>query len=154
MQQDRHPFAINSMLRSLRGLESFSRIPVAVPSETTEFVRSLLPLCDTTDKPLFVFVLRLQHGDLKDEILKAAVPPEHFQLLLGLRDEHERLAIAKETAVANEDFELGADCLDKQYGILQKISDLVPEPINITPFHLTAALKSLGFDGDLQVTKQ
>ena len=154
MQQDRHPYAINSLLRSLRRLESLSRIPVAVPIETTEFVRSLLPLCDTTGQPLFDFVLRSRHGVLEDEILKAAAPPEHLQQLLGLRDEHERLAIAKETAVANGNFELGADCRDKQYEILRKISDLVPEPINIAPFHLISALKSLGFDGNLQVTKQ
>ena len=151
MQQDRHPFAIDSLLWSLRRLQSFSRIPVAVPDETHEFVHSLLPLCDTSNKPLFDFVLRLPLDALENELLKIAAPEQHRQRLFTLRDEHERLAIEKENAVANHNFTLGAECRDKQYEIVDTIKELVPKPINIMPCHLTTALKSLGFAGDLTI---
>ena len=149
MQNDRHPFAVNSLLRSLRRLENFFRIPVVIRPDTKDFVDSLLALCDTTDKPLFDFVLRLPSDALENELLKIAIPAERVQLLFTLSDEHERLAREKENAVADQNFKLGAECRDKQYEINDTIAELVPEPINISPEHLTAALRSLGFDGDL-----
>ena len=102
MQNDRHPFAVNSLLRSLRRLENFFRVPVAIRPDTKDFVNSLLPLCDTTDKPLFDFVLRLPSNALENELLKIAIPSERVQLLFTLSDEHERLAREKENAVADQ----------------------------------------------------
>ncbi len=152
MQQNRHPVAVNSILRSLRHLEDCSCIPIAVPAETEEFVRSLI-LCDNTDKALFLFLFRLPLPALENELLKIAAPSQHLARLLALHDEHVRRAIEKENAVADQNFKLGAECRDKQYEIIDTIAGIISAPINIMPFHLTTALKSLGFNGNVTTAK-
>lgn len=142
------PVAVNKLLRSLRRLQDSSHIPVVVvPNETNQFVHSLLPLCDTPDKPLFNFVIHLPSDSLETELLKTAID----QQLLTLRNEHDRLALEKEEAVVNQDFVLAAECRDKQGEIVETINDMAPNPIQITSSHLAVALKSLGFDGDVTI---
>ncbi len=142
-------YAVKSMIRSLDGLEKFSRIPFKISENAYAFVRSLSRLCETPQTPLSDFILRLGYGDLRAEIGNVALPVQHRSLLLQLQTEHEQLARRKEDLIVEQNFDAAAECRDKQVELDNTIIELLENPIVVLPEHVRSAIVNLGYAGDV-----
>lgn len=140
------PLAANPILRSLNSPLSEFRVRVRIAASTIAFAHSLARHCDHT---LFGFLQRLPCKALENAILKAALSHQHFDRLQSFHLQRERLATAKEDAVANRDFKLAAHYRDEQRRLSQALSSDLPVDPTILPSHLVGALRTLGYDGPL-----
>ncbi|MHC4404093.1 MAG: hypothetical protein ACYTG0_30935 [Planctomycetota bacterium] len=59
------------------------------------------------------------------------------------------MQLHKEDEIAQHDFSKARDYRDRQYGIVRTIRELIADKqLVVTPVHIRAALKSLGYNGD------
>jgi hypothetical protein len=139
----------NSYLSSLILFEldmiSYTHAPLAVPDSTRDFVCSMTDTVSSDGKPLYKFLVELPLYSLRDAII-CLLLGEHIRLLLV---EHETLAIQKENACAERQYELAARKRDAQQALMVKLHHLVPTPIAILPEHIIQLIRVLGFDGAL-----
>lgn len=142
-------YTVRCLLRALAKLETRSLLPINIASETKRYAESLLPMCNTPEKPLFNILTEGSHGRLDDALLHSAVPSGRLAPLIRLRDEYESLQLQKEAACHDQDYERAKQCRTKQGDVLSEIARLEPKSIDLTPQHLINAIRLLGYSGDL-----
>lgn len=142
-------YAVRCLLRALTRLETRSRLPINVTAETERFAESLLPFCDTPEKPLFNILLEGSHGRLDDALLHSAVPIVRLAPLIRLREAYESLQLQKEAACRDQEFERARQCLTEQGDVLAEIARLEPKRIDLMPQNVIGAIRLLAYAGEL-----
>lgn len=123
----------------------FTDAPVTVADCTQKFVRAMEDTVSSDGQPLFKFLLGLPLYSLRDGIIRLLLNAEAMTLLI----QNEQLAIQKEDAVAEQQFDLAARKRDEQYELMAKLNRLVAGPIAILPEHVIKLIRDFGFDGPL-----
>jgi hypothetical protein len=131
------------LLRLASSLNDDATLPLRVTVATSEFLHRLGRQCDHSTKPLGRFLLLVSRSRLSDEIVRILLPRE-FQ---ELHAELERLQIAKEVAVANQEWDRAVALRDQGVVLKDRLRQLGPDTaIEVQPEHVLQAIANLGFN--------
>src|SRR4051812_33047138 len=105
------------LLRVASSINEDATFPLRVPIATISFLHSLGSQCNHSAKPLGRFLLLISCSRLSEEIFRILLPHE----IQELRAELERLRIAKESAVANQEWHLAITLRDQQASLKDRL---------------------------------
>lgn len=138
------------LLRVASSINEDTTLPLRVPILTVGFLRRLGRQCDHSTKPLGRFLLLVTCSRLVDEIIRILLPRE----IQKLRAELERLQMAKEEAVVNQEWQQAVALRDQSHLLKDRLRQMGQvNAIDVQPEHVVQAIGRLGFNEVIDLTR-
>ena len=133
------------LLDAASRLNDYPLRPLHVPPLTIAFLHKLGHQCDHWSKPLGLFLLRIHSQQLTDQIARALLPSEYWELNTAI----DRLDQEKELACIDQDWTRACQARDQANALKDRLRQMAKDVIDVQPDHIVRALKDLGFDQPL-----